>query len=183
MIKAVKAGRVDARGRHGHRRRPSSSTRRRILAAPRRRRRRGEHAARRGERRRRARHRVTPELAAEGTARDLIRLVQQARRDASLARQRPHHADARRARRRSAASSSTHAQLIADATLATSLNWYGGEPNAELDGEPIDISVERASKRGPVSSPLHTGGQLRRRRRSRRLRWPQPRRPRRSPPR
>ncbi len=87
---------------------------------------------------------VTPELAAEGTARDLIRLVQQARRDADL-----HVSD--RITLTLGVSDSVrrqlvdHARLIADATLATSLNWSGGEPNAELDGEPIHISVERAS--------------------------------------
>jgi hypothetical protein len=31
--------------------------------------------------------------------------------------------------------------LLTDATLATSLAWGSGEPNAELDGEPVHIAV------------------------------------------
>jgi isoleucyl-tRNA synthetase len=85
---------------------------------------------------------LTPELAAEGTARDLIRLVQQARRDAKL-----HVSDRivltlgvpEPVRRQLAG----YAQLVADATLATSVNWVDGEPNAELDGVPVHISVAR----------------------------------------
>ena len=43
---------------------------------------------------------VTPELAAEGLARDLVRAVQQARRDAGLDGLRPDRADDRRPGRR-----------------------------------------------------------------------------------
>ena len=86
VIRAVKAGEWTRRaGRHRRRRRAST-----LLP--------GEyHRAARGGRRRRARRRcpatpglvvldtaVTPELAAEGIARDVVRVVQQARRDAGL---------------------------------------------------------------------------------------------------
>lgn len=86
---------------------------------------------------------VTPELAAEGTARDLIRLVQQARRGAQL-----HVSD--RIKLTLGVPESVrrqlvpHLELVAAATLATSVDWQGGDPNAELDGDPVHVSVERA---------------------------------------
>ncbi|MFM8267301.1 MAG: isoleucine--tRNA ligase [Ilumatobacteraceae bacterium] len=83
---------------------------------------------------------VTGELAAEGITRDLIRLVQQARRDAGL-----HVSDRIRltlgvpeAVRRQVVA---FADLLTSATLAVELVWGTGEPTAELDGEPIHISV------------------------------------------
>ncbi|MEO5898773.1 MAG: isoleucine--tRNA ligase [Ilumatobacteraceae bacterium] len=88
---------------------------------------------------------VTPALAAEGTTRDLIRLVQQARRTADL------HVSDRIAlslgvpesvRRQVVA----HLALLTDATLATTVAWDAGDPNAELDGEPIFIGVSRAAQ-------------------------------------
>ncbi|MFM8563407.1 MAG: isoleucine--tRNA ligase [Acidimicrobiia bacterium] len=83
---------------------------------------------------------VTPELAAEGTARDLIRLVQQARRDAGL--DVSDRIDlglgvSESTRRRVAAFS----DMIATETLATSIAWVDGPPTAELDDEPVHISV------------------------------------------
>jgi len=91
---------------------------------------------------------LTPELEAEGVARDLIRLIQQARRDTGLdvadrialtvtvsAHQREQLAP--------------HADFVATETLATSLTWVDasadGAPvaNLELDGEPLGILVER----------------------------------------
>ena len=87
---------------------------------------------------------VTPELAAEGTSRDLIRLVQQARREAGL----------------EVSDRITLTLGVSDAlrnlmqpfleelsseTLATSLRWADGEANTNLDGEAIFIGVERAS--------------------------------------
>jgi isoleucyl-tRNA synthetase len=87
---------------------------------------------------------VTPELAAEGISRDLIRLVQQARREAGL----------------EVSDRITLTLGVSDAlrnlmqpfleelsseTLATSLRWADGEANTNLDGEAIFIGVERAS--------------------------------------
>ena len=88
---------------------------------------------------------LTPALEAEGVTRDLVRLVQQARRDAGL------QVSDRIAltlgvpesvRRQVAA----FQHLLTDATLATSLTWGAGEPNADLDGEPIHIAVPVAEQ-------------------------------------
>ncbi len=92
---------------------------------------------------------VTAELEAEGLTRDLIRLVQQARRDAGL-----HVSDridltlgvAESVRRQVTA----FQRLLTEATLATTLSWEGGAPNAELDGEPIHLSVARRTE--PLSA-------------------------------
>ena len=72
---------------------------------------------------------VTPELAAEGLARDVVRAVQQARREAGLDGERPDHLtlagddDVRAAVR-------THADLICAETLAAELEVVadGGQP-------------------------------------------------------
>ncbi|MEP7204190.1 MAG: isoleucine--tRNA ligase [Ilumatobacteraceae bacterium] len=85
---------------------------------------------------------LTPELEAEGVARDLVRLVQQARRDAGL-----HVSD--RIALRLGVPESVRAQvepflsLITEPTLATSLSFEQGEPNAELDGDPVSIGVSK----------------------------------------
>jgi isoleucyl-tRNA synthetase len=87
---------------------------------------------------------VTPELEAEGAARDLVRLVQQARRDAGLAvGDRISLAlGVPESLRRQVA---PHQAFIAAETLATSVSFDAtGDPNAELDGEPITISVSPA---------------------------------------
>ena len=86
---------------------------------------------------------LTPELEAEGVTRDVIRLVQQARRDAGL------NVSDRIALSLGVPESvrrqvGAFQQLLTDATLATSLEWVGGESNAELDGEPVHISVVAA---------------------------------------
>ncbi len=83
---------------------------------------------------------VTPELEAEGLTRDLIRLVQQARRDAGL------QVSDRIALTLGVPESvrrqvTAFQHLLTDATLATSLTWGSGPDNAELDGEPIHIGV------------------------------------------
>jgi isoleucyl-tRNA synthetase len=87
---------------------------------------------------------LTPELEAEGVARDLVRLVQQARRDAGLAvsdRITLVLGVPESIRRRLA----PHQGFVADETLATSVRFDGtGAPTAELDGEPVHISVARA---------------------------------------
>jgi isoleucyl-tRNA synthetase len=85
---------------------------------------------------------LTPELEAEGLARDLVRLVQQARRDAGL------HVSDRIALRLGVpdairARVEPFAALITEPTLAVSLAFEQGEPNAELDGEPISIGVAK----------------------------------------
>ena len=83
---------------------------------------------------------VTPELAAEGTARDVIRLVQQARRDAGLdvSDRIDLGLGVSESTRRRLASFS---EMIATETLAVSLAWVEGEPNASVDDEPVHISV------------------------------------------
>jgi isoleucyl-tRNA synthetase len=86
---------------------------------------------------------VTPELEAEGTARDLVRLVQQARREADLAvsdRIVLRLGVPESVRRQLVA----HQAFVADETLATSLSFDAvGVPTAELDGEPIVVQVCR----------------------------------------
>jgi isoleucyl-tRNA synthetase len=82
------------------------------------------------------------DLEAEGVARDLVRLVQQARRDNGL-----HVSD--RIDLRLGLPESIRAQvepfssLITEPTLAVSLDFEDGEPNAELDGEPVFIGVAK----------------------------------------
>ena len=85
---------------------------------------------------------LTPELEAEGVARDLVRLVQQARRDAGL------HVSDRIALRLGVPDAvrtqvEPFATLITEPTLALSLSFEAGEPNAELDGEPVFIGVAK----------------------------------------
>jgi isoleucyl-tRNA synthetase len=86
---------------------------------------------------------LTPELEAEGVARDLVRLVQQARRDAGL------HVSDRIALRLGVpvtirAQVEPFAALITEPTLALSLDFVEGEPpNTELDGVPILIGVAK----------------------------------------
>ena len=87
---------------------------------------------------------LTPELTAEGVTRDLVRLVQQARRDAGLQ-------VSDRIALTLGVPESIRRQVLAfqhlliDATLATSLTWGAGnsdfESDAELDGDPIHIGV------------------------------------------
>jgi isoleucyl-tRNA synthetase len=86
---------------------------------------------------------LTPELEAEGVARDLVRLVQQARRDAGL-----NVSD--RIHLRLGVPDTVRAQvepfaaLITEPTLAVSLEFEQGEPNCELDGQPISVGVTKA---------------------------------------
>lgn len=89
---------------------------------------------------------VTAQLEAEGLARDLVRLVQQARRDAGLdvsdrieltVRTAPEQLDAIR----------THQDLVAGETLATAMTVEALDSTpatAELDGKPVHVSVVRA---------------------------------------
>jgi isoleucyl-tRNA synthetase len=85
---------------------------------------------------------ITPELAAEGTARDLIRLVQQARRDADLE-------VSDRIELTLGVSESVRRQVqpfideLARETLAQSLHWGPGTANATLDDEDVYIGVVR----------------------------------------
>jgi isoleucyl-tRNA synthetase len=88
---------------------------------------------------------VTPELEAEGLARDLVRLVQQARRDAGLAisdrivltlggtpelRERLE----------------PHLGLVAEATLAPEIDWDEGVSTHDLGGQPVLLRVRRAAE-------------------------------------
>jgi len=85
---------------------------------------------------------LTPELEAEGVARDLVRLVQQARRDAGL------HVSDRIDLRLGLPESvreqvSPFSSLITEPTLAVSLRFEPGDTEAELDGRPISIGVAK----------------------------------------
>jgi isoleucyl-tRNA synthetase len=86
---------------------------------------------------------LTPELEAEGLARDLVRLVQQARRDAGL-----HVSDRIHLQLGLPDDIRTKiepfATLITEPTLALSLAFGDGEPNAELDEQPISIGITKA---------------------------------------
>jgi isoleucyl-tRNA synthetase len=87
---------------------------------------------------------VTPELEAEGTARDLVRLVQQSRRDAGLAvsdRISLTLGVPEAIRRRL----QPFVSFIAAETLAESVQWGHGEPTARLDDDEVYIGVERRS--------------------------------------
>jgi isoleucyl-tRNA synthetase len=87
---------------------------------------------------------VTPELEAEGTARDLVRLVQQARREAGLdvSDRIVLSLSVPEAVRRRVA---PHQSMIASETLATSVRYDAeGEPNAELEGDRVVVRVTRA---------------------------------------
>ena len=87
---------------------------------------------------------LTAELTAEGVTRDVVRMVQQARRDAGLQ-------VSDRIALTLGAPESVRRQVVAfqhlltDATLATSLTWGSGEPNgeptAELGGDPIYVGI------------------------------------------
>lgn len=87
--------------------------------------------------------RLTPELEAEGAARDVVRLVQQARREAGLAVSdritltlglpQPLRSQV-----------DAHMQTLMNETLALSVVWDDSlAPNTELDGTPIALGVER----------------------------------------
>ena len=90
---------------------------------------------------------LTAELTAEGVTRDLVRLVQQARRDAGLQ-------VSDRIALTLGVPESVRRQVVAfqhlltEATLATSLSWGTGDSGyvteAELDGDPIHIGVALA---------------------------------------
>jgi isoleucyl-tRNA synthetase len=90
---------------------------------------------------------LTPELEAEGVARDLVRLVQQARRDAGLDvsdRIELTVFTSERIRQQLLA----HISFVCTETLSTVLNWGSDEPvaemDSELDGEPVLVRVSRA---------------------------------------
>ena len=90
---------------------------------------------------------VTPELAAEGLARDVIRVVQQARRDADLdVSDRISLTVVGRAEQVRAAVEA-HREFVAGETLATTLTFaeagtpgFAGEVG---DGEQVTVSVTR----------------------------------------
>jgi len=88
--------------------------------------------------------RVTPELEAEGAARDLVRVVQQRRRELGL------HVSDRISLSLGlpadvAAAIAPHAAMIAAETLAARHDVRGEvqDANADLDGVPIHVGVER----------------------------------------
>jgi isoleucyl-tRNA synthetase len=92
---------------------------------------------------------VTPELEAEGVARDLIRAVQQARREAGL-----HVSD--RIKLTLGADASVRAQvephqsLVAAETLALEVIWDDAAPrDTELEGASVHVSVARMAPTEP----------------------------------
>jgi isoleucyl-tRNA synthetase len=89
---------------------------------------------------------VTPELAAEGLARDLVRAVQQARRDAGLdVSDRISLSVGGSDAVQSAAR--THERLVAEETLATSYTVNGETSGTEVtvgDGDKAWVSVDKA---------------------------------------
>jgi isoleucyl-tRNA synthetase len=78
---------------------------------------------------------VTPELEAEGTARDLVRAVQQARKDAGL-QVSDRIALTLAGPEATLAAARTHEALIAEETLATSVSY--------ADAAEVDVRVTRA---------------------------------------
>ncbi len=87
---------------------------------------------------------LTPELEAEGVARDLVRLVQQARRDAGL------HVSDRISLRLGVPDSvrqqiEPFSSLITEPTLAVSLTYVTGDSNADLDGQAVSIGVTKVA--------------------------------------
>jgi isoleucyl-tRNA synthetase len=87
---------------------------------------------------------VSPELEAEGLARDIVRQVQQARREADLA-----ITDRIVVRLglpdRIAAAVRAHADAVRAETLADAIEYVaGGEPSGEVDGEAVHVAVARA---------------------------------------
>jgi len=86
---------------------------------------------------------VTPELEAEGVARDLVRLVQQARREAGLAiSDRIVLTLGLPDRLRAAVA--VHEAFVTGETLAAELVYADGPAGGEVDGEPVHVAVTRA---------------------------------------
>jgi len=79
--------------------------------------------------------RVTPDLAAEGTARDVVRIVQQARRDAGLA-----------------VSDRIRLTLGADGPVADALRAHAGFVAAETLA--VDLAVLSAAEAGGEAHPV-----------------------------
>jgi isoleucyl-tRNA synthetase len=79
--------------------------------------------------------RVTPELAAEGTARDVVRVVQQARRDAGLA-----------------VSDRIRLTIGADGAAADAVRAHAGFVASETLA--VDLEVRPAAEVGGASHPL-----------------------------
>ena len=89
---------------------------------------------------------VTPALTIEGLARDLVRAIQQARRDAQLQVSDRISLTLDGLPADLASAVETHRDVIARETLATSINVTdeGSAPNAEVDGRRIHIGVVKA---------------------------------------
>ncbi|MFM8793918.1 MAG: isoleucine--tRNA ligase [Acidimicrobiales bacterium] len=84
---------------------------------------------------------LTPDLEAEGTARDLVRAVQQARREAGL-----HVSDRIRlvlgAEPATRARLEAHSAMVAGETLAVEVVWDdSAAPNVDLDGTSVHVSL------------------------------------------
>jgi isoleucyl-tRNA synthetase len=83
---------------------------------------------------------VTPELLAEGTTRDVIRIVQQTRRDAGLDVSDRIELTVGVPQSVRRAIQAFEPMLLAE-TLAVRVSYDGGDPTTELDGEPVHVSV------------------------------------------
>ena len=86
---------------------------------------------------------VTAELEAEGVARDVVRLVQQARREAGLAISDRIVLTLGLSDRLRAAVAA-HEAFVTGETLATELVYADGPGGSEVDGEPVHVAVTRA---------------------------------------
>jgi len=89
---------------------------------------------------------LTDELRAEGLTRDLIRVVQQARRDAGM------HVSDRITLTLGVpdevrAAVEANRSLLTDAVLAVELHWGEGQVTANLDGHPVTLGLSRQSAR------------------------------------
>ena len=89
---------------------------------------------------------VTPELEAEGMARDVVRLVQQARKDAGLLVTDRIHCHISTTTE-VADALDAHRKWVSEAVLATELTISEGvddDVEARIEGHPVQVDVERA---------------------------------------
>jgi isoleucyl-tRNA synthetase len=90
---------------------------------------------------------LTPELVSEGVAREIVRYIQAARKDAGLNIEDRIHLSVRSQSESIQESIATHQQTILDETLAVSLteNTYEYSTTATVEGAEVTLSLEKAS--------------------------------------